>query len=83
MVGFELVSITLNLLMLAIVLHKGGFVKERFSKRVIKTALWAMFALFIVNTVGNLLSVNEIEKLVFTPLTILLALFSFKLAISK
>lgn len=83
MVWFELLSITVNLIMLYIVGQKGGFVKASLSPNVITTALWVMCALFVVNTLGNMLSVNSLEKLIFTPLTFLLALFSWKLANSK
>jgi hypothetical protein len=40
-----------------------------------------MFVLFAINTVGNIFSNNELERLIFTPLTLLLAVFSLRLAI--
>jgi hypothetical protein len=45
-----------------------------------KIGLWLMFALFLLNTVGNLLSKNRYEKLIFTPITLLSAVFCLILA---
>lgn len=83
MLVFETISIGVNLLMLAVVSIYAGILKVNLHPTVIKAALWVMFAIFLLNTVGNMLSNNEMEKIVFTPLTLLLSLFSLRLAISK
>jgi len=81
MISFELTSIAINIMMLAIVSIHAGVVKVNINKKVLKTALWLMFVLFLFNTVGNLLSENMMEKIIFTPLTILLSVFCLRLAI--
>jgi hypothetical protein len=83
MLLFEAISIAVNLLMLGAVAISAGMVKVKINRAILKAALWTMFAVFLLNTIGNLLSNNETEKLIFTPLTLLLALFSLRLAISK
>ena len=83
MLLFEAISIAVNLLMLGAVATSAGMVKVKINRGLLKAALWTMFAVFLLNTIGNLLSNNETEKLIFTPLTLLLALFSLRLAISK
>ena len=83
MYSFEAVSIVLNLLMLGVVAVRSGLVSCRINPLVIQILLWMMVALFILNTVGNLLSINETEKLIFTPLTLMLAIFCIRLALSK
>lgn len=83
MLLFEALSIAVNLLMLGAVAISAGMVKVKINRTILKAALWTMFAVFLLNTIGNLLSNNETEKLIFTPLTLLLALFSLRLAISK
>jgi hypothetical protein len=83
MLRFEVVSVLLNLLMLAVVGVKAGVLKWAIPPVIIKVGLWVMGGLFLANTVGNLFSTNEFEKLAFTPLTLLLALFSLRLAMSK
>ena len=83
MYSFEITSLALNLLMLSVVSVHTGYIKTRIDRRIARFGLWAMFVLFLLNSIGNLLSVNEIEKLIFTPVTILLALFSLRLAMAK
>jgi len=80
---FEAISITLNLIMLSIVAIKAGLMNLRIHTTVIKVGLWMMFGLFLLNTIGNLFSNNELEKMIFTPMTALLALFSCRLAIGS
>jgi hypothetical protein len=80
---FEVFSICINLFMILLVSIKGGFLKIPINQIILRISLWIMFALFVLNTIGNLLSVNMIEKIVFTPLTIILAFLSLRLAIAK
>lgn len=82
MVWFEIISIGSLLLMLAIVALHAGFVKATVPARMLKIALWMMAGLFLLNTVGNMQSLNETERLVFTPVTFLLFLFSLRLVFS-
>ena len=83
MLSFEAVSISLNLLMITIVALYANFLKWRINQVVIRIGLWVMFVLFFINTIGNLFSINELEKLIFTPVTLVLSLFSLRLAITK
>jgi hypothetical protein len=83
MLSFEAVSISLNLLMITIVALYANFPKWRINQVVIRIGLWVMFVLFFINTIGNLFSNNELEKLIFTPVTLVLSLFSLRLAITK
>jgi hypothetical protein len=81
MISFELTSIALNLVMLCIVAVKAGLLTLNLKPIVFKVAFWGMFVLFAVNTIGNFLSNNELERMIFTPLTLLLSMFSLRLAI--
>jgi hypothetical protein len=83
MVSFELTSILLNLIMLAVVTIKAELIKIPVNKKIIRILLWLMALLFLLNTIGNLLSNNQLEKIIFTPLTFLLSLFSIRLAIGN
>ena len=80
---FELLSIFVNLLMIFIVSVKEKFLNVKIHRKVIQIALWLMFAIFILNTIGNLLSANRFEKLAFTPATIILSFLSLRLACAK
>ncbi len=81
MIPFEITSIALNSVMLGIVMMQAGLLKVNVKPIVLKVAFWCMFLLFAINTVGNIFSNNELERLIFTPLTLLLAVFSLLLAI--
>ena len=83
MLAFEAISLTLTLLMLAVVAVQAGHVKVRIHPRVVAVVFSLMFLLFLVNTAGNLASKNELEKRLFTPLTLLLALFSLRVAVGS
>lgn len=80
---FETVFISINFVLLVVVAVKASFVKLKIYPRIIKIALWLMVGCFLLNTLGNILSNNQIERMVFTPVTFLLALFSFRLAIRQ
>ncbi len=81
MISFEITSIFLVIIMLATVAIYAGYLKIRINAMVIKAALWFMVVLFLINTIGNILSNNEMEKLIFTPVTLLLSLLCLRLAI--
>jgi len=83
MVRFELTSIAINAFMLVVVAIRAGLLRVNVPPLLINIALWLMAGLFAVNTVANLASLNEFEKLAFTPLTLLLAVFSLRLALTK
>ena len=70
---FELISVALTLVFLAIVLLKSGMLKSRISPSFINTALWIMASMLLLNTAGNMLSENYLERLIFTPVTLLLS----------
>ena len=80
MIRFEIVSIGINLVMLVIVANKSGYLNWGKSKLWVRIGLWIMVVLFSINTLGNLVAINIWEKIIFTPLTLLLAIFSFRLA---
>lgn len=83
MLTFETVSIIINILMLAVAGIKAGYLKIGISQVVVRVILWIMSALFVMNTLGNLLSDNQFEKIVFTPVTVILSIFSLRVAIIK
>lgn len=78
---FESISLVLNTLMLWIVAIRMGYVKVLVTLKVTRVILWLMVILFSLNTIGNLMAFNNLETYIFTPITFLMALFSFRLAI--
>ena len=76
----EGISIAINCLMLFVILNYAGIIKINTNRKFLVAVIWLMFLLFLLNTVGNLLAKNAIETWVFTPLTLLLAIFCFRIA---
>ena len=64
-----------------VILTQAGFIKLTITNNLITYALWIMTGLFLLNTFGNAVSKNKIERLLFTPITILLTIFSLILAL--
>lgn len=83
MYRFEIFSILANFLFIIIILTQTGFWPIDIPKNIITYSLWFMTGLFILNTFGNAISKNKIERLLFTPITILMAIFSLFLALSN
>ena len=83
MLRFESFSIAMNLFILLLVLIKSGYVKVNIPATVITVFLWLLVALFSLNTVGNLLSASFWELIIFTPMTALLAIFFWRMAVEK
>lgn len=81
MYKFETVSLILNVFFLLVALLKAGFLEFEFPERVLNYILWGMFVLFFFNTFGNIHSKSILEKMIFTPIAVLLMIFSFILAI--
>jgi len=83
MLTFETVSIIINIFMLAVAVIKAGYLKTSIKQVTIRVILWIMLAFFVFNTLGNLLSGNQFEKIVFAPVTLILSIFSLRVAIIK
>lgn len=83
MLQFETVSIVLNALMVAMVAVKAGYLKLKLNPTLLQIIFGLMAGVFALNTVGNLLAETQLEKLVFTPLTLLLALCCLRLALGR
>lgn len=59
---FETISILINVFLLLVLLMKGNFVQYKFSAQVINTILWIFFAIFILNTIGNVFAKTLLVK---------------------
>jgi hypothetical protein len=83
MYRFEIFSILINSLFVIVILMQMSFLKIDIPKKLITYSLWLMTGLFLLNTLGNAISKNKLEKRLFTPVTILLAMFSLTLALAN
>lgn len=71
---FEFISIIINLFFLHVLLQKGNYVKPIFSGKTLSIILWIFFAIFALNTIGNLFAETNFEKS-FSIITLLIAVF--------
>lgn len=62
MYAFETVSILVNLLLVLLLLIKGGYLKAFIPLKLVNIFLWGFFVLFILNTIGNLFAKTTFEK---------------------
>lgn len=79
----EIILVAINLTMILIVKIKKGLIKSSLKKKYLHAAFWIMFIFFVLNTLRNILSLNEFEKFVFAPFTFILSFLSLRLALSK
>ncbi|MCP4460582.1 MAG: cupin domain-containing protein [Cytophagales bacterium] len=83
MLRFESISMIINLFIIFIVSIKGGYTRPYLSSKVVHVFLWIFTILFVLNTIGNLLSLNSLEAIIATPITFILALMFLRLAVEK
>lgn len=70
---FETISIFINSFFIFVLLQKGEYIRYFFGKKVVTNILWIFFAIFVLNTIGNVFAKSNFEKL-FTILTLLNAI---------
>jgi hypothetical protein len=78
---FESISIVVQILFISIVAVKAGYLFKGKFKKIVNSGTWVMFGLMVLNTIGNLVSISSLETMIMTPITCLLALLIFRLAI--
>jgi len=83
MLLLETVSVVITLIMMAVVAIRGGLIQSKLHPIVIRFALWAMVGFFLLNAIGNFNSENQIEKNVFTPVTLVLSMLCLALVLQK
>ena len=80
MIRFEWISILMNIILGIIILIKGSFIKSKIPKNIPNFFLWIFTTLFVLNTIGNLFSLNSMESYIFTPVSLYLAIICYRLA---
>ncbi|PJZ75462.1 hypothetical protein [Leptospira neocaledonica] len=74
MILFESISILLNSIFLIVISLDSKYIKLPIPQWVVRITLWIMVAVFSLNTLGNLFSINSTETTLFTPVTLVIAL---------
>lgn len=81
MIQFESVSIFTNGFFLLTLYLKKKKLERGHSTKIANMILWSFVLLYILNTLGNILSISSLEMKIFTPITILLAFFTARVAL--
>ncbi len=79
---FEAVSILIILFLGFVLLIKGDYVKFRIRNKSINIILWIFFALFLLNTIGNIFAKTNLEKS-FAVLTFVFAILIWSILKGK
>ena len=66
-----------------IIRYRAGLVGRLPQPTIIRVAAWVVTGYMVVNTLGNFASVSTVERFVFGPMTIVLAVTSFIVAASR
>lgn len=80
---YEGISIFITIIFILIISMKIGYINPGKFLRIVNIGLWCVFVYFLFNTIGNLTTSVILEKLIFTPVTIIMAILAFRLAIEK
>jgi hypothetical protein len=83
LIMLEGIALLVTLLFMFIVAAKIGYIQAGKWSGVVNIGVWLIFAFLLLNTLGNLASGVSFENLIAAPLTIILALCVFRLAIEK
>src|SRR5690349_6469721 len=83
LVTLETVALFVTAIFILIVAAKTGYLQAGKVSGSVNIGVWLIFAYLLLNTLGNLASGISFEKLLFAPITIILALCALRLAIEK
>ena len=61
---------------------KAGYLRLPVPGGAVRVAMWITFAYLALNVVGNLASSSALEQAIFTPVSIVLALATLRLALT-
>ncbi|MBU1701805.1 MAG: hypothetical protein KJ970_15110 [Candidatus Eisenbacteria bacterium] len=79
----ELVGFTVIAFFAVIVAAKIGYLKVGRFRRVVRVGVWVVFGYFSLNVLSNLASMSGLERAIFTPVSVVLSLLAFRLAIER
>lgn len=83
LITLEIIAILVTALFILIVAAKTGYLQAGKISGAVNIGVWLIFAYMLLNTLGNLASGISLEKLIFAPITIILALCALRLTIEK
>lgn len=82
-VALEAASLVVTMIFALIVAARAGYVRVPSLGKVVHVGIWFVFAYFTLNIIGNIVSSSSIEKLIFTPVSLVLAFLVLRVAVEK
>ena len=79
----ETVGLVVTVLFAAVVGAKVGFIGGTRFRGAARIGMWVMSGYFVLNVVGNLASTSGLERMIFTPVSVVVALLALRLAVEK
>jgi hypothetical protein len=79
----EVVGLVVTVLFAAVVAAKAGFIGSTRVRGPARIGVWIMFGYFVLNVIGNLASASGVERAIFTPISLVVALLALRLAVEK
>jgi hypothetical protein len=83
MIKLEIFALITTLLFLLITFYKLALLSKKRNSKLINLAVWIMFVYFTLNIITNIAAKTGAERHLFIPVSIVLALFSFRLNLEK
>lgn len=83
LVTLEVIALAVTLLFILITAAKTGYLQAGKLAGVVNIGVWLILVFLLLNMLGNFASGVSFENLIAAPVTILLALCAFRLAIEK
>jgi len=82
-ITLEIIALVVTLFFGFVIAAKTGYINVGKFAVVVNIFVWIIFLFLVLNTLGNFASGVSVERLIFAPITIALALCAFRLAIEK
>ncbi len=80
LIKMESISLIVLSIIIAVIAHRLGYHQWWINPRYTQVGIWVFFALFLLNTLGNLTATTAFEKYFFGSLTVLISILLFLLA---
>jgi hypothetical protein len=76
----EAVGLVVTALFAGVVAARAGFISSVRVRRPARIGMWVMFGYFVLNVIGNVASTSGVERAIFTPVSLVVALLALRLA---
>jgi hypothetical protein len=83
LVTLETIALVVTAFFVVVVAAKVDYIKVGNFKKIIHILLWIIFVYSLLNIAGNFASGSPTERLVFLPISVVVAFLVFRLAIEK